>query len=406
MARVALASPGALGTQVDGSGNARVGMSATIQKRSDSSNVTVYTTESGGTTLANPGAVITDANGNFPGWVDEQSLQAVLGAPASRTVPFEAKNGTPVSASASTVTPDQAWNMVQEGVMSPADGGPLVRNSSSSVTIPGGQAWIDTDAVPGFGTGKVLVQWASTTLSGIPAGDANGRLDQVVVQMVGGFGTLGQVQRVQGTAGQASAVTLANRLGAAALPSAALRLYDLVVTTTGMATTGYRDRRPWARGAHHISVQNGVGAADLTLPANGSNWALTDATNLQVRLEVSGNYPMRLEGSITGRHGAAGGEVYFGLWVDGAPVSGYGPTGAVNAGQAMVTSASSNAEWSMPSIVLPAGLVTPGSHQFGLATRVTGASSSGFLYRNSNAPMVFEVMEDLNGGGIGNNNSN
>lgn len=257
MARVALKSPSILGTLVDASGNARVGASATIQKRSDASVVTVYQAETGGATWTNPGQVISGADGTFPGWVDEQGLQAVItggGITGSITVPFEAKSGIPPSASAA-VTPDQGNIIAEEGFMPTrlfnASGqldAKLTRNSVSSVTVDAGSAWIDQDGV--YGTGKLYVSWPTTTLSGIPvAGDANGRLDQIAIQLTGGYGTTASVTRLQGTGGQASAVTLDNRLGAASVPNATLLVHDLRITTAGLGAvynTDMRDRRSWA----------------------------------------------------------------------------------------------------------------------------------------------------------------
>lgn len=59
---------------IDATGAPRVGASAHVKRRSTGATISVFTTESGSTTLANPGAVISDANGEFPGWISQNDL--------------------------------------------------------------------------------------------------------------------------------------------------------------------------------------------------------------------------------------------------------------------------------------------------------------------------------------------
>lgn len=55
-------------TVVDTAGNAVSGASGTVTKRIDASTATIYTTEAGATTTANP--LTSDSSGRFNGWVD------------------------------------------------------------------------------------------------------------------------------------------------------------------------------------------------------------------------------------------------------------------------------------------------------------------------------------------------
>lgn len=85
-----------LGPLLDGSGNPRVGASATVKKRASGATVTVYSTETGAGTLANPGAITSNASGAFPGYVERNDLVATLsggGLPAPTDVEFEANPG-------------------------------------------------------------------------------------------------------------------------------------------------------------------------------------------------------------------------------------------------------------------------------------------------------------------------
>lgn len=83
-------------TILDDFGVPRVGVSATVKRRSTGAAVSVYSTELGGGTLANPGAITSAADGTFPGWVERDSLVATVsggGLPAPKDLEFESNPG-------------------------------------------------------------------------------------------------------------------------------------------------------------------------------------------------------------------------------------------------------------------------------------------------------------------------
>lgn len=84
-------------TILDATGIPRVGASAHVKQRPTGNTITVYSTETGAGTLANPGAVITGADGRFPGYVARNSLLATVsggGLPAPVDIEFEANPGS------------------------------------------------------------------------------------------------------------------------------------------------------------------------------------------------------------------------------------------------------------------------------------------------------------------------
>lgn len=61
---------------LDATGAPKSGASVTVKKRSDNTNATIYTTEGGGTTTANP--MSTDAVGRLAGWVDRGAYNLIV----------------------------------------------------------------------------------------------------------------------------------------------------------------------------------------------------------------------------------------------------------------------------------------------------------------------------------------
>ena len=125
------------------------------------------------------------------------------------------------------------------------------------------------------------------------------RIDQVIVEVKdhhhdSGGSNIARTRVLAGT--PTSGATLDNRTGAAALPSSAVRLADVLVAAsdTAISTSEIRDRRPWARGASWAYKRT---AGDYAVTSNGTYVAL-DATNLQQRMEFSGNGP--IEVSVAG----------------------------------------------------------------------------------------------------------
>jgi hypothetical protein len=135
------------------------------------------------------------------------------------------------------VATDEFNDAIMSGILVAADCA-LTVNSITQVTIAAGTCYVSTG---GSTSPVVRTTPTSTVLSGIPAASAgNFRLDQVVIN------TAGVISRLAGTEG--AAVTLANRTGAAAIPSGSILLHDMLVPNAGVTTGNCRDRRPWALG--------------------------------------------------------------------------------------------------------------------------------------------------------------
>lgn len=120
-----------------------------------------------------------------------------------------------------------------------------------------------------------------------------------------------QVRVIAGTA--SSGATLANRTGAASLPSNCLLLADVLIASGASSITNsvIRDRRKWARGAFCRAVASGP------YTVSGS-FALIDATNLAPRVECSGA-PVRVRLEAAGR-GQGGIYVYLTPVIDNGSV--------------------------------------------------------------------------------------
>lgn len=133
------------------------------------------------------------------------------------------------------------------------------------------------------------------------------RVDQVVLEIKdnqhdGGGLNIGRIRIVDGVA--TSGATLNNRLGAAALPSTAIRLCDLLVpaayNAAFLADTHIRDRRQWAAGAFFGGRVTAGGLSAVS----GTSWAGVNPGNLGRRIECSGTpLVMTLSGSATATAG-------------------------------------------------------------------------------------------------------
>lgn len=185
------------------------------------------------------------------------------------------------------------------------------------VDVAAGEALVQGDSLSQQGLYYCLLSAALTaaTQIDIAAGGAQPRVDQVVLEVKdtqhdGSGLNVGRVRVVQGT--ETPGATLDNRLGAAALPTSAIRLADVLVAAGAVqvATANIRDRRPWARGAYrHIDKPASASTA------SGGMVAIDAATFLR-RYEFSGG-PVRaiLHGQISQSSNTAFGEV--GMLLDG-----------------------------------------------------------------------------------------
>lgn len=133
------------------------------------------------------------------------------------------------------------------------------------------------------------------------------RIDQVVLEIKdnqhdGSGLNIGRLRVVDGVA--TAGATLNNRLGAAALPSTAIRICDLLVpaayAAAFVADTHIRDRRQWAAGAFFAGRVTAGGLSAIS----SSSWAGVNPGNLGRRIECSGTaLLMTLSGSATATAG-------------------------------------------------------------------------------------------------------
>jgi hypothetical protein len=154
---------------------------------------------------------------------------------------------------------------------------------------------------------------------------------------------LAQVRVLAGTA--TGGATLDNRTGAAALPSSAIRLADVLVAATDTAITNseIRDRRPWARGANFRIVRNQNAAAGSDYTSTAPNIAVIDATNLSPRIECTG-VPVRATLIAGWSHSAGTGHfIYVSPLVDGAGVDGMAGVGASGASASLTAQSTGTA---------------------------------------------------------------
>jgi hypothetical protein len=292
---------------------------------------------------------------------------------------------------------DAPGQVLQEGVMS---GGAVTRIDPATVRVSAGSAWIDGDAIAGFGSGRYPVSWPQTDITGIPAeaGVAN-RVDQIIVQLTGSaFSGTCSIQRLAG-ASQAGGTTLtgpgspspAGRVGAAALPGGSLRLADLLINVNGVQVPPsnnnidpngvIRDRRQWAKGAHYTYQAHGI--ADLT-STNGA-WTDIDTANLSPRLEIaSGFWELEWDFFLTGTN--------TDMWL------GIDLPGAVNGGGFSWGTAEHPADWAGALTQQAArrhiklsGQCAPGSYRFNLRWAMNGGT--GTIYRGIARPLGFTVCE-------------
>lgn len=199
-------------------------------------------------------------------------------------------------------------DVFQQGVIS---GNAPTRDSSTQVTIPAGVGYITQVD----GTRK-RVSWSDTTIGSIPAGVANGRVDQFVVD------STGSVTRLAGSNAASAIVNLddANATASrAAVPTGSMRLFEVVVDNTGVLSTAgtkVRDRRAWAKGAF-ASVAKTSG----DFSSSSTSYVAIDSSTFALRVECSGK-PLRIRLNASIMTGTAGVAVYSMLRQDGVNLTG------------------------------------------------------------------------------------
>jgi hypothetical protein len=211
------------------------------------------------------------------------------------------------------------------------------------------------------------------------------RVDRVVVEVLdtthdASGSNLVRTRVVDGTA--TAGATLDNLTGAAAVPSSALLLADVLVdaAATTISNSKIRDRRKWARGAYWRTV---VTAGNYTISA--TSFTAVDTTNLRARVECSG-VPVR----VTARCRMDADANLFGLvslvpMVDSAVPAdaGTSDTELVRSVSAASMAGGGAYSWDL----VPAA----GSHLIGLAAR--RAVGNGTLYASAANPLVFTIEE-------------
>lgn len=199
-------------------------------------------------------------------------------------------------------------------------------NMSVDIAADDGFAYVQGDSITAQGLYCVPPHSASINEAITAADSTNPRIDQVVLEVRDNThdasgGNEARVRVVAGTA--TSGATLANRTGALALPSNAIRLADVLVAAnaTSIANSAIRDRRPWARGGYDVITRNTNASSgdDYTTAATSSG--AVDSTNLAPRIECSGA-PLKVTLRGAAAHSAADNQVHIALRVDAVVLSG------------------------------------------------------------------------------------
>lgn len=242
--------------------------------------------------------------------------------------------------------------------------------ANMSVEVPVGAAWVRGSNTARQGLYNV---YNDATVNPAISANASGnpRVDQIILRVydsVDGAAAqdLATIEVITGTGTAGAQITnpaAANyRAGAAALPSSSLLLADVLVANgaASIVTANIVDRRPWARGAYRRILRTST-----PMTTSSTTFALIDATNLQPRIECSGN-PMRV--SLRGRHSNNGANFNaYNLYMDGTPVE-TGSTDMFTFPRPVNSPETLHLAWD----IQPAA----GTHQFGFAWRVTAGTAT------------------------------
>jgi hypothetical protein len=247
-----------------------------------------------------------------------------------------------------------------------------------------GLARVDGESVVNQGPYIVAPHSTNITLDVATANATNPRIDTVILHVRDNtHDALGsndaRVRILSGTA--TSGATLDNRTGAAALPSNAILLADVLVpaTDTTISNAQIRDRRKWAHGAHKRMFR-----ADTTEYTTTSlSMVAVDTTRFQARVECSGA-PLRFLLNCTTRNSVTAGITAVGVWQDGALMDGMSLGFVYPSVTGSATAHPATGMWqTVPSA---------GSHLFTLAYKtVTAATAT--LFAAAGQPLLLAVEE-------------
>lgn len=284
---------------------------------------------------------------------------------------------------------------LQEGAVNPGDfkvtaaaGGGMKVDVASGVALVKGDS-----GVPALGITQglyVAVNDAAiaNAVTLTASSTANPRIDRIILRVtdssdLGSVSDTLALDYVTGT--PTTGATLDNLSGAAAIPSDALHLADVLVPTNSTVVTGsnIRDRRKWARGAYGFTSYSG---ADITF-TNTTAALITSAMN--TRVELSGN-PLEVDFVAPFQHGTAGGFLRTLIALDGVTQPGVGYAVAPSLSAVVLSQVSSSiAAPTAGSRVLAPYALTNGAGAF------IGAQTSG-------QPLVMRWRERI--GAVANNN--
>lgn len=276
---------------------------------------------------------------------------------------------------------------LQEGVMEATSYEVTQRGAGANLSVDiaanatpaanGVAAYVQGDAVTGQSLYPVPAHTAVINEAITAAHATLPRVDRVILEMQdqthdGSGAYAARTRVVTGTA--TAGATLDNLTGAAAVPSSALLLADVLIaaTDTAIGNTEIRDRRKWARGALFAASRT---AGNVT--SSSATPAAVDSTNLNPRIECSGS-PMRVTVTSAVAHSSALGEVYLGVAVDGVVQS---------ATHFTPDTANEFTPISGTWVITPAA----GSHK--IAPFWAAGIATGTLEANASAPFHFTLME-------------
>lgn len=288
---------------------------------------------------------------------------------------------------------------LQEGVLSSGSYMVTQRGAGANLSVDiaastGDGALVQGDAVTAQGLYLVAPHSAVINETITTAHATLPRIDQVVLEIKdtqhdASGSNLAQTRVVAGTA--TGGATLDNRTGAAALPSSAVLLADVLVaaTDTAISNAEIRDRRPWARGANFRIVRNQNAAAGNDYTTTAAAIALVDGTNLAPRIECSGA-PVRVTLAATWSHSAGTGSLlYFSPLVDSAGVNGMASVG----GSGSAASITAQATGTLANLGLFQWEFTPAAGSHVIAPGFgTSAATLSLLCRTAQ-PLVWKVEE-------------
>lgn len=254
------------------------------------------------------------------------------------------------------------------------------------VDVASGVAFVKGDTgTPGSGISQGLYMQVNdaSIANAVTLTASNGtlpRIDQIVLTVndssdLGSAGDTATLSVVTGTA--TSGATLDNRTGAAALPSNAIRLADVLVPAASASVTAgnVRDRRQWANGAEgQTAYTSGMGTLTNTI---------TLVPGTQVRVELGTGQQLKIEAVALADPGSAQWVQAY-VYDNGAAV---GYSGLYSEGTAP---GSPPVNWGLGTATAKALVTTAGSHLIDL--RLQNSASTGSLnvarmfYRVANAP--------------------